>query len=68
MCSLARTPDALLETLAEIQGHDRVLNAIEKAVQVGLDSVKVNVVVMRGTNEDELLDFVEMTRHKVNVP
>jgi cyclic pyranopterin phosphate synthase len=54
--------------LAEIQGHDRVLNAIEKAVQVGLDSVKVNVVVMRGTNEDELLDFVEMTRHKVNVP
>jgi cyclic pyranopterin phosphate synthase len=30
--------------------------------------VQVNVVVMRGVNDDELVDFVELTRHApVNV-
>jgi cyclic pyranopterin phosphate synthase len=36
----------------------RVLRAIRRAVQAGLD-VKVNCVVMRGINDDELLDFCE---------
>ena len=29
----------------------------------GFESVKLNVVVMRGINDDELGDFVELTRH-----
>lgn len=36
------------------------------AIQLLLDRgypVKINVVVMRGQNDDELIDFVELTRH-----
>ncbi len=43
---------------------ERVVNAIRAAVQFGsntscgFDSVKINSVVMRGVNEDELVDFI----------
>jgi len=46
------------------KGHDRVLDAIEKSLASGQLNVKVNCVVMRGQNEYELTDFVEMTRNK----
>lgn len=50
------------------QGHERVLGAIHRAVELGFRPVKVNVVVMRGVNDDELADFVELTRHaSINV-
>ena len=42
----------------------RVLDGIDAALSVGLDPVKVNVVVMRGRNDDELLDFAEFGRRK----
>lgn len=49
-------------------GHERVMAAIDHAIELGFDPVKVNVVVMRGVNDDELLDFVELTRDKpINV-
>jgi len=34
---------------------------IHKALEVGLNPVKLNVVVMKGINDDELLDFVRLT-------
>ncbi|CAH8506656.1 unnamed protein product [Schistosoma bovis] len=37
--------------------------AIIKAIEVGFKSVKVNCVVMKNFNEDELCDFVELTRY-----
>lgn len=50
------------------KGVDKVLENIHLALQVGFPSVKVNTVVMRGFNEDELLDFCELTRdHPVTV-
>ena len=56
------------ELLTRRRGHDRVLKSIDRAVELGYDPVKVNVVLMRGVNDDELLDFVEMTREKpINV-
>lgn len=45
-------------------GHDRVLRAIEDAQGSGEVNVKVNCVVMRGTNMDEIVDFVEFTRDR----
>ncbi|KAL4458905.1 hypothetical protein ABPG75_013770 [Micractinium tetrahymenae] len=44
------------------QGHERVLGSIRQAVELGFNPVKVNVVVMRGVNEDEVPAFVELTR------
>jgi cyclic pyranopterin phosphate synthase len=42
----------------------RVLDGVDAALAAGLDPVKINVVVMRGVNDDELLDFVAFGRDK----
>jgi cyclic pyranopterin phosphate synthase len=39
-----------------------VLEGIEAALEAGLSPVKLNVVVMRGINEDEIADFVRLAR------
>ena len=44
-------------------GFDRVHRAVERAVDAGFAELKVNCVVRRGFNEDEIVDFVEWTRH-----
>jgi GTP 3',8-cyclase len=38
-----------------------VLNGIKAAQEVGLNPVKINVVVMAGVNDDEILDFAQKT-------
>lgn len=61
------------ELITRRRGHEVVMGAIDTALGLlrspfdarpGLDSVKVNVVVVRGVNDKEVLDFVEMTRDK----
>lgn len=39
--------------------HGEVLDGIRTSLDAGFDSVKINTVVMRGFNDDEILDFVE---------
>ena len=41
-----------------------VLEGIEAAKEAGLHPVKINTVVMRGMNDDEILDFVRMTHEE----
>ena len=43
---------------------DRVLDGIDAAVEAGFDPVKLNVVVMRGVNDDEIVDFAAFGRDK----
>lgn len=43
---------------------DKVLEGIDSALEVGFDSIKLNVVLMRGINEDEVIDFVDFGRQK----
>jgi cyclic pyranopterin phosphate synthase len=50
--------------IARRPGLDRVLRAIEASIEAGLAPLKVNCVVMRGQNDDELADFAELTRHR----
>jgi cyclic pyranopterin phosphate synthase len=38
-----------------------VLEGIDAAKEAGFDPVKINTVVMRGINDDEILDFAKMT-------
>ena len=40
----------------------RVLDGIRAAVAAGFDPVKVNVVVVRGANDDEIVDFARFGR------
>ncbi|MFQ5487854.1 MAG: GTP 3',8-cyclase MoaA [Gammaproteobacteria bacterium] len=45
-------------------GLDKVLESIDLAVELGFPRVKINVVLMRGFNEDELISFCELTKDK----
>ena len=42
---------------------ETVFGNIQKAIEKGIH-VKVNVVVMKGINDEEILDFIEWTRHQ----
>ena len=44
--------------IGELEG---VLRGIEAARKAGLNPVKTNTVVIRGTNDDEILDFARLT-------
>lgn len=50
------------ERLARRPGLDAVLAGIDAAIEAGLQPLKINCVVMRGRNDDELLDFAQLTR------
>jgi len=49
--------------IAKVDGFHKVWKAIEAATEA-LDTVKVNCVVMNRINDDEILDFVEIARHR----
>nr|GEW07585.1 cyclic pyranopterin monophosphate synthase, mitochondrial isoform X1 [Tanacetum cinerariifolium] len=66
--SLDTLVPAKFEFMTRRKGHERVMESIYKAVDLGYDPVKVNCVVMRGFNDDEICDFVELTKDKpINV-
>lgn len=43
---------------------DRVREGIEEAELTGLNPIKINVVIMKGVNDDEILDFAQLTYSK----
>jgi len=43
---------------------EAVLDGIDAAIEAGLSPVKVNVVAMRGVNDDELVDFARFGRER----
>ncbi|XP_042598877.1 molybdenum cofactor biosynthesis protein 1-like isoform X1 [Cyprinus carpio] len=62
--SLDTLVPAKFEFIARRKGFHKVMEGIEKAIEMGYNPVKVNCVVMRGLNEDELIDFVSLTERK----
>ena len=62
-----RSVNISLDTLnrnvySEITGRDlhaQVLNGIDAAIAVGFDQIKLNTVLMRGRNEDQLIPLIE---------
>ncbi|KAJ6408851.1 hypothetical protein OIU84_008531 [Salix udensis] len=66
--SLDTLVPAKFEFLTRRKGHERVVDSINAAIDCGYNPVKVNCVVMRGFNDDEICDFVELTHNKpINV-
>ncbi|XP_069810937.1 molybdenum cofactor biosynthesis protein 1 isoform X2 [Dendropsophus ebraccatus] len=59
--SLDTLVPAKFEFIVRRKGFHKVMEGIQRAVELGYNPVKVNCVVMRGLNEDELLDFVALT-------
>jgi cyclic pyranopterin phosphate synthase len=50
--------------IARRPGLERVLAGIDAAIAAGLGPIKLNCVVMRGQNDDELGAFAELTRER----
>jgi cyclic pyranopterin phosphate synthase len=55
---LSDTPDAI----------ERVLAGIDAAAAAGLAPIKINMVVKRGVNEDQILTIARRFRHTAHVP
>ena len=53
-------PETFLK-ISQNQTLDHVLDGIAAAEEVGLDPIKLNTVVMRGVNDDEVVDLARMT-------
>ncbi len=62
--SLDTLRDDRFFAIARRNGLDRVIAGIDAAIDVGLKPIKLNCVVMRGQNDDELAAFAEMTRNR----
>lgn len=62
--SLDTLVPAKFEFITRRKGWDRVIKAIDTAIELGYGPVKVNCVVMRGVNEEEICDFVSFTEKK----
>jgi cyclic pyranopterin phosphate synthase len=52
------------ERITRRAGVDKVLDSIDNALAVGFQRVKVNVVLMRGFNEEEIPQLCELTKDK----
>jgi len=56
------------EYITQTKFHSHVLRSIDKALELNYHPLKINCVVMKGINDDEILRFVEWTRDQpVNV-
>jgi cyclic pyranopterin phosphate synthase len=68
ICRINVSMDTLKpDRFRQITGRDdfaRVWEGIEEAERAGFNPIKLNVVVMRGVNDDEVLDFAHLTRKK----
>ena len=59
--SLDTLRDDRFFAIARRPGLEKVMTGIQSAVRTGLHPVKINCVVMRGQNDDELEDFARLT-------
>jgi cyclic pyranopterin phosphate synthase len=42
----------------------KVLASLEESIRIGFQPIKLNVVLMKGVNEDEIADFLKMTMER----
>ena len=55
------------EKFFKITGRDffhKVWDGIEEAERLGFDPIKLNVVAIKGVNDDEIMDFTRLTLEK----
>lgn len=62
--SLDTLVPAKFEFMTRRKGLEKVMESINAAIDLGYNPVKVNCVIMRGFNDDEICNFVELTREK----
>jgi GTP 3',8-cyclase len=50
--------------IARVDAFQKVMEGIAAAEEAGLNPIKLNVVVMKGQNDDEVVDFARLAREK----
>ena len=50
--------------IARVDAFKKVMEGLAAAEEAGLNPIKLNVVVMRGQNDDEVVDFARLAREK----
>lgn len=61
--SLDTLDPSRFERITKRQGHERVMQSVHRALEMSFTSIKINCVVRKGVNEDELPLFVLMTKN-----
>lgn len=65
--SLDSLQEERFNTISRRQYYKRIQNNIEGAIHKGFN-IKINVVLMKGVNDDEIIDFIEFTKeNKVSI-
>ncbi|MGI2854466.1 GTP 3',8-cyclase MoaA [Shewanella algae] len=62
--SLDTLKSELFTTLTRNGKLERVLKGIDAAKAVGFDRIKINAVILKGRNENEIIDLLEYCRQK----
>ena len=62
--SLDSLDEAKFKAMTRTGKLPQVLLGINAAIEEGFERIKINAVVMRGSNDDEVLDLVEFARDK----
>ena len=57
-------PDRVDSIARRPGSYSRIMAGLDAAERVGFAPIKINVVVMRGRNEDEIADFAAITRER----
>ena len=60
--SLDTLDDVKFKRITRIGNLDKVIESIDKCLTLGLKPVKINTVLMRGLNDTEFDDFLNLTR------
>jgi len=50
--------------IARVEAFARTMDGIAAAEEAGLTPIKLNMVVMKGTNDDEVVDFARLARER----
>ena len=53
-----------LRQFAKSSQHSQVIRGIDAAIRTGIGSVKINSVVIRGYNDDEVIGLLEFAQHR----
>lgn len=53
----------MFEIITRRKGYERVLESVHQALELGMPSIKINCVVIRGTNDHEVSNFVALTKN-----
>ncbi|MDB9958314.1 GTP 3',8-cyclase MoaA [Oceanospirillaceae bacterium] len=62
--SLDSLDEAKFKAMTRTGKLPQVLQGINAAIEEGFERIKINAVVMRGSNDDEVLDLVDFARDK----